>query len=234
MPYRKEELANGEYYHIMNRGVDGRDIFTEEGDYKRFLEGLKEFNTSARIKIRDLRYIRQNTNPIGGISTNRIGVNESLVEILCYCLLPNHFHLLVKQITDDGVAEFLRKIGIGYTHYFNIKTERQGHLFQGRFRAVHISREAHFLHISRYIHLNALDLLDTKWREGALKDWDSAKKQLESYPWSSYRVFIGQESSEFCRPEMLGEIFKTPRHYEDFLKGWTKRNYGDLREYVLE
>lgn len=230
MSQRKVEFANGEYYHVLNRGVEGRDIFSNEDDYKRFLESLKEFNTTERVKIRDLQKLK-NTSEAGGNSTSFAGV---LVEILCYCLMPNHFHLLLKQLQENGITKFMHKLGGGYTNYFNLKNERQSPLFQGPFKAVHISNDSQFLHTSRYIHLNVLDLLYPEWREGKLDNWQKAKKFLENYPWSSYPVFIGENSSDFCNPELLKEMIKTPKQYENFIKGWTERSLTEAQDLILE
>jgi putative transposase len=227
MAYRKTQFVNGEYYHVLNRGIEGRDIFTNKTDYQRFLESLKEFNTTVRITLQNIR--KKDSNRI---AISQIG--EKLVEILCYSLLPNHFHLLLKQVADNGVTEFMRKLGVGYTCYFNLKYERQGHLFQGAFRATHINKESQFLHISRYIHLNVLDLFAPRWREGKIDAWEKVKKFLENYPWSSYPAFAGKQNSILCHPNFLKEIFKTPQEYEIFLKSWAERGSDEVNTLCLE
>lgn len=206
-------------------------------DYKRFLEGLKEFNTSELVTIQLIRKLHNCSlvsDPSANLVSGRVANNQPLVKILCYCLMPNHFHLLLKQITDNGIQEFVKKVCGGYTSYFNIKNERQGHLFQGPFKAVLVDKESQFLHLSRYIHLNALDLFQPEWREGKITDWEGAKNFLEQYPWSSYPVFVGKQTSDFCRPELLSEIFKTPKDYESHLKDWVERDYAYVQELALE
>lgn len=228
MPYRKIQFINDGYYHILNHGIDGRNIFMDETDYDRFLESLKEFNTTEITTIQSCRYYRnripkQPTIPF-----------QPLVKILCYCLMPNHFHLLLKQLAESSIREFMRKIGAGYANYFNLKYERRGHLFEGAFTAVPILKENQFLHISRYIHLNALDLFEPCWRDGKINDWEKTKKILENYPWSSYSIFIGKRAADFCHPELLGEIFQKPDDYENFVKDWSTRELQKIGTLVLE
>ena len=222
----REKLVTEHYYHIISRGIDGRDIFLNEEDYKRFLESLKVFNILDLVTIRSSREKK---------NSGRTAVqNQPLVKILCFCLLPNHFHLLLKQVQDNGIAKFMQKVNTGYACYFNLKYERQGALFQGKYKSVNIQNDTQFLHISRYIHLNVLDLYEPKWREGVLRDWGRAKSVLENYPWSSYPIFLRKKSSDFCHPELLGEIFYTPADYEQFLKEWIKRDLTNIQDLNLE
>lgn len=208
----------------------------DELDYQRFLECLKEFNTKDHVTIRFVR--KEASRGLSSVSDrgqSSAGVaQEHLVEILCYCLMPNHFHLLLKQVTDNGIPEFMKKLGTGYAYYFNLKNERQGHLFQNTFKAVLMENDTQFLHLSRYIHLNPLDLHAPEWREGKIEDWEKARKYLENYPWSSYPIFVGKKLSSFCYPELLGKMFQSPQQYEDFVKGWTGRNAKVTSDYILE
>lgn len=232
MPYRKEQFVNNEYYHILNRGIDKRTIFQDEADYRRFLDGLREFNTEQSVSMRAVRH----RNRVSDIRhRNPVSVSSPpLVNILCYCLLPNHFHLMLKQLVENGIQEFMHKFMVGYTKYFNTKNERLGHLFQGPFKAVPIEGETQLLHISRYIHLNALDLSEPRWRKGEVADWGQAKKYLEDYPWSSYPIFVEKQTSEFCDPELLKDIFKNPQDYDRFLQEWTERSLSDTQDMALE
>ena len=146
-----------------------------------------------------------------------------LVEVICYCLLPNHFHLLLRQLKENGISKFMQKVGTGYSYYFNTKYNRRGALFHGSFKPVLIKDNPQFLHISRYIHLNVLDLSEPSWREGKIYNWDLAKKNMEDYSWSSYPIFMGQKRSDFCHPERLLEIFKSHADYENFMREWSER-----------
>lgn len=177
---RKHPFVNDCYYHVFNRGVLKQPIFFEKSDYLRFLHDLYEFNNVFPAP-HDKR---------GEIQSRR--VREPLVSILAWCLMPNHFHLFLKQKVENGVSLFMQKLGIGYTTYINKKYDRSGHLFQGRFKTKMIDSDAYLFHISRYIHCNPLDLFDPDWEHGldATKRQD-AQKFLSAYPWSSYKNWIG-------------------------------------------
>jgi putative transposase len=151
---RKIPFRNGEYYHIYNRGVDKRKIFNCKNDYLRFLKSLKEFNQ---------------INPIGSIykkdrlpkkQTTRATVavqqllNDRLVEIISFNLLPNHFHLILKQTAEGGISEFMKRVNGGYTQFFNFHNQRNGFLFQGRFKSIHIDSNKYLLYLSAYINGN--------------------------------------------------------------------------------
>ena len=146
---RKDPLITNQYYHIYNRGVDKRDIFTDNKDLDRFVLSAKEFNE---------------VKPIGSIKERLIELKESsgvqhpqrLVSIVCYCFNPNHFHFILKQEVDGGISEFFKRLLGGYTNYFNLVHKRNGALFQGRFKSNLIDDNAYFLKIRPYAHLNYL------------------------------------------------------------------------------
>lgn len=164
----RPQFVNDEVYHIYNRGVEKRDVFTNEKDYFRFIHCLFEFNDTAPAV--NLGFHLSKSLLKSDFNRPR----EMLVDILCYCLMPNHYHLLIKQHMDRGITEFMRKLGTGYTNYFNLKYDRVGSLFQGKFKAVHVSKEAHFLYLPHYIHLNPLDLRMPEWREKRIRDINGA------------------------------------------------------------
>lgn len=147
MNARKKDFANGELFHIYNRGVDKRVIFSDPSDRDRFFQSLLEFNT---------------VDPIGSIYENsfrRLGsetpkLSEKIVNIVAYCLNPNHFHFILEQLVDGGISQFMKRLGGGYTNYFNNKYERSGSLFQGVFKSVHIDSNGYLLHVSAYVNLN--------------------------------------------------------------------------------
>jgi REP element-mobilizing transposase RayT len=144
---RKQPLLNNEYYHIYNRGVDKRDIFSDKTDIRRFLESMKEFNRVEKIvSLSNLR--KSNQIALKALS------EESLVSIIAYCLNPNYFHFILKQSVDGGIAKFMQKLQAGYTSYFNIKNSRSGSLFQGTFKSQIISNENYFNKIIGYVNKN--------------------------------------------------------------------------------
>ncbi|MDD5489785.1 MAG: transposase, partial [Candidatus Moranbacteria bacterium] len=140
---RKIKFANGEYYHIFNRGVDKRKIFLEEKDYQRFLLSLNLLNDEEDgllLQWRDyMRCKEKSASPFQKLGFRN---RKFLIDIVAYCLNPNHYHLLVKQRTGKGIEKFMHKLGTSFTKYFNEKYKRSGALLQGKFKAVHIKNNA--------------------------------------------------------------------------------------------
>ncbi len=194
MPYRLQ-LATGEIYHVFNRGVEKREIFIEEKDFFRFIHDLWEFNDKNAVEnttfYLDSIHYEEALSTLRGEKPEKKS-RELLVDILCFALMPNHFHLLLRQLVDDGISLFMRKLG-GYPLYFNKKYNRVGPLFQGRFKAVHIETDAQLMTISSYIHLNSAELKEPKWKERIFNPKELLKF-LESYRWSSYLDYIGQRN----------------------------------------
>lgn len=149
MPHRNvlRELAADTSYHCYNRGVERRDIFMDAQDYRVFLTRLK-------LMLSDPESLKNDKAP----ERVRIKSFFGRIELHAYCLMPNHFHLLLHQVSDDSMVEFMRTLSTSYTMYFNKKYERVGSLFQGRYKARRVDNAAYATHISRYIHLNALSM----------------------------------------------------------------------------
>lgn len=142
---RKQPLVTGEYYHIYNRGVDKRDIFKDKKDVSRFIESMCEFNTLEGItSLANARKTQIEVKPL----------SEPLVAIVAYCLNPNHFHFVLRQLADGGISEFMKKLQGGYTYYFNVKHNRSGSLFQGTFKSQHMGTENYFNKILGYTNKN--------------------------------------------------------------------------------
>ncbi len=185
---RKTQFVTGHIYHLYNRGVEKRDIFMNNKDYIRFIADILEFNNADAIWNFGRR-ISLIEVPLQSLPSLR-SPQKPLVEILAFCLMPNHYHLMVKQHTDNGITEFMRKLGTGYTNYFNLIYNRVGPLFQGTFRAVLLEKESHLTHLPHYIHLNPLDIRFPHWKDEKLDDVDRAIEFLKTYKWSSFRDYI--------------------------------------------
>lgn len=209
MSYRKIKFINDNYYHIYNRGVDKRKIFDNEKDFERFLDCLRFFNSTNSI------WLANKTTE----DRPRGRQDQKLVDIVCYCLMPNHFHLLLKQRLDNGISIFMKKISTGYAMYFNITRNRNGILFQGRYKANIIKDDNYLTHLSRYIHLNPIELIDKNWKIEGLKDRKKAFEFLYKYPWSSYGHYIGSVNNDLIDRNLLQEIFSN-KEYEEFTKSW--------------
>jgi len=180
-------------YHALNRGVDKRTIFVDTQDYARFVHDMYELNSTAaakhtgRSKMVDLR-----SRP----SCILQPVTEQLVDIHGWCLMHNHYHLLLSERLEGGLVKFLRKLNVGYAKYFNERHKRSGTLFQGRTKKLLIDSDAYFLHILNYIHLNPLDtLVETEnWRLRSIQKSDVAIEHLRNFRWSSYLDYLGEKN----------------------------------------
>lgn len=230
-------IITGEIFHILNRGVDKRNIFLDDRDYFRFIHDLFEFNDVNSIS--NLGYFLKQGQSID--FGNRYDRKKSkrrrlIVEVLAFCLMPNHFHLLVRQKKDGGITKFMRKLGVGYANYFNQKYKRTGTLFQGKYKAVLVNREAHFIHLPYYIHFNPLDLIMPEWRTEKIKDFQKAVKFLESYRWSSHLDYIGKKNfPSVTQREFLLKIFGGAENYQKEVKNWLKEmDLAEIEKLTLE
>ncbi len=177
---RKHTFIEGEYYHIYNRGVDKRDIFLDDSDYKRFLILLYICNSCEKLPD---HYFDNKDKTISEWFSGRS--KNTFVDIGGYCLMPNHFHLIVRSGGAGSVSSFLKKLCTAYAMFFNAKYNRSGILFQGRFRSKHVDEDEYLKYIFSYIHLNPLELYDTDWKTRGVKDVALSKKYLYTYPFSS-------------------------------------------------
>ncbi len=147
MGSRKIPFINNEYYHIYNRGVDKRETFLDKNDFLHFLDGIKEFNRPETIGSLYENSFRKSEPSLGSKASK-------LVDIIAFCINPNHFHIILKQNSDKGIEKFMQKLGTSYTKYFNNKNKRSGALFQDKFKAKHIDNNEYLLYISAYVNLN--------------------------------------------------------------------------------
>lgn len=171
-------------FHVLNRGVDKRKIFLDNQDYFRFIHDLFEFNNQERVNT--VFYSFYKFNDIGCRNISDRKPRKLLVDIHAFCLMPNHYHLLLSSKVENGIPKFMKKINMGYAKYFNEKYKRKGTLFESRYKSILITEHAHFLHLPYYIHLNPLDLKFPLWREKKLKNYEEAMIFLEKYRWSSF------------------------------------------------
>jgi len=184
---RKTKFEIGEFYHIYNRGVEKRTIFQNTSDYKRFLALLYVANSSKQIHLsNDIWY----KGSIGKVFEKDRG--EPLVAIGAYCLMPNHFHLLLTPLVDGGISKFMLKLQTGYSMYFNKKNDRVGGLFQGVFKSQHIDDDTFFRYIYTYIHLNPAKLKNSKWKTQSKGFLNQLKKFIAEYPYSSLQEYLSE------------------------------------------
>ena len=151
-----------------------------------------------------------------------------LVDIVAWCLMPNHYHLLVKQLVDGGISKFINKLANSFTKYFNIKNDRSGYLFQGEFQAKHVDKDEYFNHVSCYVHVNHLELSEPDWKDKGVKDLKIARGFLVDYPWSSLRDYLGKKPSMFLpviNRDIIIDFFDgKPQNYSDFIDECLKQD----------
>lgn len=220
MSTRKKSFGNGEFFHIYNRGVDKRIIFTDRYDIDRFFKSMLEFNM-----VDPIGSLYENSFRKLGGSTAKL--QKKLVNIIVYCLNPNHFHFILEQLIDGGISEFMKRIG-GYTWYFNNKYKRSGSLFQGRFKAVHIDSNEYLLQASAYINLN----------DHVHKLCGSTAKFVESM--SSWGEYTDKKIKGICEKEIILGQFGSISEYKKFalssLESTLKRKeeLKDFDKFLLE
>jgi putative transposase len=200
---RKTKFAPKEYYHLYNRGTDKRNIFLREVDYERFLALLYLCNSQKSIRASD--YNEWQFSEILSIDKG-----ERLVDICSYCLMPNHFHLIVYELEEGGISKFMQKLLTGYTMYFNTLHERNGALFQGKFKAEHAGDDRYLKYLFSYIHLNPIKLIEREWKKTGIKDLEGALRFLKNYRYSSFPGLL-----KIVRPEnAIISLSHTPKYFE--------------------
>jgi putative transposase len=235
MPSKRPPLVTGEIYHVVIRAIEGLKLFRNEKDYFRMIHDLFEFNDE---------------NPTSSIFRNIIARSvlakleerrkrKLLVEILAFCLMPNHIHLLLKQIGDGGISKFMRKLGAGYGGYYNKKYKRSGHLFDGRYKLIHIKNNKQLMTAFVYIHTNPVAIIIPGWKEKGINDRDfqEVSKFLVKYRWSSYPDYLENKnfpsltSREFLT-ELMGGVQECQKFVDDSLQ--FKKELADFDQIVIE
>lgn len=203
---RNGELVNGEYYHIYNRGSEKRIVFSDKSDYKRAIS-LISYYQYLNPPVKYSFFIRFPSDE-QSIITNKLSIKNSvLITIVAYCLMPNHFHLILKQNTDSGISKFMSNFQNSYTKYYNTKHDRVGPLFQGAYKLVRIENDEHMVHLSRYIHLNPVTSFVIK------------PDHLFRYQWSSVNEYVSETQSEngLCDKKLILSHFSDSNKYSTFL-----------------
>lgn len=227
MPHKhsiKIYIENG-HYHVYNRGVEKRTIFEDDQDYRVFLHLLKYYLSPIDPNAK---------HPVAESSNQTLIRPRPLanlyqeVDLLAYCLMPNHFHLLIKQITKNGMSKLLSRISTTYSMYFNKRYKRVGYLFQGRYKAILITQDNYLLHLSRYIHLNPIELTGT---------------HLVNYPYSSYPYYLERKKAKWIKPEFILSYFSNNKNqlhltnintYQDFVESYKENTQSPISNLTLD
>jgi len=224
MPARITPLVSNEIYHVVNRGNGSIPIFQSGRYYNKFLEIIAYYRNTlvtTRLSKFNLLSLEDRKYLLNEMSKNK----NFLVEIIAFCLMPNHIHLLLKQIKENGILKFMRLSSDSYSKYYNIKNERKGSLFEGRFRATRIETNEQLLHVSRYIHLNP-------YSSFLVKDIPD----LIEYPYSSLPEYLGQNQTGICNKDIVLDQFKSIEEYRKFLTDQAdyQRNLDLIKHQLLE
>ena len=238
---RKEKFIPGEYYHIYSRTILNIPEFKSNDSATKLAQTFLLANSTNSSQAFDYLRNNRNTSLERALEISKSG--EKLVEILCYSIMPNHYHLLIKEAKEKGITDFIRKCNISIVKYINIKQKRLGPLFESRFKSKHIDSNDYLLHLSVYIHLNPLDFLSGKdWRENKIQNWEQEKLKILNYPWSSVKYFISSTydvdeeiySNIISGTEIITDQFNSKDDYERFLREWSVESLNEINDLTLE
>jgi len=226
MPYRNivKQFSEGAYYHAYNRGYNKQVIFHDKQDYATFMFLLKKY---LDLDFREAKVMK--SGEIVLIKSNSL-VKD--VELHAFSLMPNHFHMLIKQKSKKGMPKLLSRVSQAYTHYYNEKYEKIGSIWQGTYKAVLIRNEQQFLHVSRYIHINVSEILAELIKTGIVPDRDSPVSGLSLYEYSSYPTYLGLKKLNWLKTEDVLYHFRSTTQskearYKKFVEGKDARLIED-------
>ncbi len=217
--YRKDELVNGECYHIYNRSIAGFVIFSSSEECQRMIELIdilrfKNFNYQ-------FSHFKKLSDKNQFIELEKLRIeNKTLVDIVAYCIMPTHFHLIIRQNKNLGIIKYIAKISNSYSKYFNTKHHRSGPLWSSRFKSVRVQDDEQLLHLTRYIHLNPV----------------SANVVSNPFDWqfSSYKEYLEKTASKICNYKNILEI--DPKKYKEFVNNRIdyQRQLSAIKSLIIE
>lgn len=224
MPGRGVPLVNDEIYHVVNRGIASQPIFFNKKDYERKIATISYYQ-HASPPLRYSFFIRLPKDRRLEIIEKFKKKGDILVEIIAYCLMPNHLHLLLKQKSNNGISSFMSNISNSYTRYLNVKNKRFGPIYQGKFKAVRIETDEQLLHVQRYIHLNP-------YSSHVVRDIE----ELEKYPYFSLSEYLDKSYLDLCNKELVLGFFKNKKAYKKFIYNQAdyQRKLDDIKHLTLE
>ena len=266
MPRRHEKFINGEFYHIITRGIDGNLLFKDINDYYRGIFSIYEFNNVNPVEIlkrrKEIQRFKNRMKKLSGAPSSthlggtrvsaRFSVNsqilieslkmpdnrELLVEIIAFCFMPNHIHLLIRQLKTNGITKFMQKLGGGYGNYFNKKYHRKGYVFQNTFVSVHIENDRQLKAALNYIHINSISLIEPKWKEIGIKNPEKVIEFLENeFRWSSCFDYIGKKNfPSITEREFMLKVMGGEQDCKDAIEDWVryKGEISEFQNFVLE
>jgi len=232
---RKTPFVPDEYYHIYSRTILNVPEFRDNRNAERLAQAFLITNSTKSSEA--FLFLKNNKNVTINDALEIVRQGEKLVDVLCYCIMPDHYHLLLKELKEGGISNFIRKSNISIAKYVNIKNDRRGPLFESRFNSKHIDTNEYLVHLSLYIHLNPLDFISGRaWRENKLKGWPGEKKKLLEYPWSSLKSYLDDNHRDpiISGTEIITDQFDNNKDYELFLQDWSEESINKIRDFLLE
>jgi len=201
MPRRKVILANGEIYHIFSRSPRRIPIFTNKKEFDLFLAATAYY-LQTKPPVKFSRYKEQPNK-------YELDFSDPLVKITAYCLMSNHYHFILTQLKQKGITAYIHRLATSYSHFFNLKHQQKGPVFESKFKAVRVETQEQLIHLSRYVHLNPVT--------------SCLVEKPEEYNYSSYKNYLGTEQSHFVDPADVMVDFSSPKIYEEFVL--SRKNY---------
>lgn len=210
---RNIKFSVGEFYHLYNRGNDKRKIFFDDNDYRRFLILLFLCNSTKSIVVREILREKDIFNYDRG---------DCVVDIGAWCIMSNHFHILVHEKIEGGISNFMHKLSTAYSMYFNKKYDRSGSLYEGNFKARHANKDEYLKYLFSYIHLNPVEIVEKKWKEVGIKNLKFVKKFLNEYKYSSYSDYTdcNRPHKNILNKESFPEYFVDVKDFDKNIEEW--------------
>ncbi|MEK7664936.1 MAG: transposase [Patescibacteria group bacterium] len=236
MSIQRPQLVNDEIYHTVIRAVGDTLVFSEEKDFYRGIFSIYEFNNTKPTEIWLRRLQRKKEKlleTLGRHTSQYLDKRDRMVEVLSFSFMPNHLHLLLRQLKDDGITNFMKKVSGGYAKYFNDKYDRKGHLFS-RFQVVHIKTEEQLKNVFAYIHTNLISLIEPGWKEKGIKNPEKVVEFLENNKRHSYPDYLGKKNFFYVtQREFLLEAMGGVRGCKNIVDNWVVykkeiKNFGDI------
>jgi len=238
---RKVKFVKGKIYHIFNRGVEKRNIFNNDFNKWRFLQAMFLFNDedssfSVLYQIEKENKGRINFTLLEEFINNQRKDRKPLVRIMADCLMPNHYHLLVEEIQENGISRFMHKLGTGYTNFFNKKYDRVGSLFQGPFKAIPIEDDIYLQYILAYINvINPGQLIEPELKEKGVIDIEKVMSFAKTYSFGTNPDYLNLRDSIIIDKGIFKDFFSTPDKYESFIKDTLlSKQYNIIDHLTLE
>ena len=232
---RKEKFAPDEYYHVYNRTLFNTPAFKDVKNCDRLAQAFLLANSTRSTQA--FQFLRNNQNATIKDAFKIAKDGDRVVDVICYVIMPDHYHILLKEKIEGGITSFMHKCNISVAKYINTKTERRGPLFESLFKSKHIATNDYLLHLSLYIHLNPLDFLFGKqWREHKIKNWNQIKNKLINYPYSSLKNFlnINHEDKIISETEIITGQFKDVKEYESYLREWSEETLDIINDFTID